>query len=88
MSQKIAQRPAASAADSAGRAYRTDCSGFVSTAWHLSRSLVTGEFATYNGKTVLASLHDLRPGDALLRSGHIELFARWNCSTPGTAACR
>jgi hypothetical protein len=63
--------------DSAGRNYRTDCSGYVSLAWHLGTSLNTTGFSAYGGKTVLGSIHDLKPGDAILKSGHIELFAMW-----------
>ncbi|GLW09453.1 hypothetical protein Misp01_45820 [Microtetraspora sp. NBRC 13810] len=63
--------------DANGRTYRTDCSGFVSLAWHLSTSLNTTGFANYGNKTVLGSIHDLKPGDAILKSGHIELFAMW-----------
>lgn len=66
-----------STGDSAGRNYRTDCSGYVSLAWHLSTSLDTGGFSSSSQKTVLGGLHDLKPGDAILRRGHIELFARW-----------
>ncbi|MGN9840852.1 hypothetical protein ACTMTI_22285 [Nonomuraea sp. H19] len=63
--------------DSAGRNYRTDCSGYVSLAWHLGSSLNTTGFSSWSGKTVLGSIHDLKPGDAILKSGHIELFAMW-----------
>src|SRR5262249_21313128 len=64
------------APDSDGRPYRTDCSGLVSMAWHLSSSLDTDDFGTWPGKTVV-SMSDLRPGDGLLKDGHIELFAYW-----------
>ncbi|MEO3863123.1 VCBS repeat-containing protein [Acrocarpospora sp. B8E8] len=61
--------------------YGPDCSGFVSMVWHLEPGqyggLNTSGFASWSGKINLSSLHDLLPGDALLRSGHIELFAGW-----------
>ncbi|GAA1383983.1 hypothetical protein [Catellatospora chokoriensis] len=65
-----------------GAKYRHDCSGLVSMAWGLEGNLVTENFwnpatgAYWSGVTPIA-LDDLRPGDALVRSGHIELFARW-----------
>jgi hypothetical protein len=68
------------APDSSGKAYRTDCSGLVSMAWHLSSSLTTSDFHTWPGATSLSSADDLFPGDAVLFSGHIELFARWKNS--------
>ncbi|MEV6868288.1 hypothetical protein AB0M44_45820 [Streptosporangium subroseum] len=61
--------------------YGPDCSGYVSMAWHLSPGsaggLNTSGFAAWSGKSYLGSLDDLKPGDALLKDGHIELFARW-----------
>jgi hypothetical protein len=73
--------------DEQGKRYRTDCSGYVALAWHMSTAgtyldggLNTDGFRNYSGKTVLGSVHDLKPGDALLRNGHIELFVRWKDS--------
>jgi hypothetical protein len=57
--------------------YRTDCSGFVSMAWHLSFSPTTRHMLTWSGAWKLPSRRDLKPGDALLKEGHVELFARW-----------
>ncbi|MEV4628060.1 VCBS repeat-containing protein [Micromonospora sp. NPDC049523] len=58
--------------------YRRDCSGLVSMAWHLSRSYVTDDFRGDNAMwDTLGSLHDFQPGDAMVRSGHIELFSHW-----------
>ncbi|GAA2208852.1 hypothetical protein GCM10009850_043100 [Nonomuraea monospora] len=62
--------------------YGPDCSGLVSMAWHITANSGKGgnstvDFAGYGGKIVLGSLDDLKPGDAILRSGHMELFARW-----------
>ncbi|MFI7542436.1 hypothetical protein [Actinoplanes sp. NPDC049599] len=65
------------APDPQGRTYRRDCSGLVSMAWHLSDSRSTATFRNWGGKFDLPSLHDLKAGDAVLRVGHIELFARW-----------
>jgi hypothetical protein len=77
-----------SAPDSSGRNYRTDCSGLVSNAWHLSSSLVTNQFLSNAQANAAAmqviSLDSLEPGDAVVRDsdgfgpdGHIELFAFW-----------
>ncbi|MGC9411160.1 NlpC/P60 family protein, partial [Streptomyces sp. DZ1-3] len=61
--------------------YRTDCSGYVSMAWHLSSSLTTDTFA---GAGVIESISkgDLKAGDALLNdnsgaNGHVALFEKW-----------
>ncbi|MFJ1765733.1 FG-GAP repeat domain-containing protein [Amycolatopsis sp. NPDC088138] len=67
--------------DGDGHTYRPDCSGLVAMAWHLPKKsdgwdLNTDGFADYSGKSSV-SLDDLQPGDALLRSGHIELFEKW-----------
>ncbi|MEU4564993.1 hypothetical protein AB0F72_42000, partial [Actinoplanes sp. NPDC023936] len=71
--------------DGDGHSYRPDCSGFVSMAWHLKKKsdgwdFNTDDFAATSLKTNIA-LKSLKPGDALLKSGHIELFAKWD--TPG-----
>ncbi|MDQ7809117.1 hypothetical protein Q5425_35780 [Amycolatopsis sp. A133] len=55
--------------------YRQDCSGFVSMAWHLGFSRSTASLPAVM-HTIAKS--DLRPGDALWRTGHIALFVRWN----------
>ncbi|WP_326957008.1 hypothetical protein [Amycolatopsis sp. NBC_01286] len=55
--------------------YRPDCSGFVSMAWNLSASLTT---ATLPSRMDAIGWGDLRPGDALWRTGHIALFLAWN----------
>ncbi|KJE25293.1 hypothetical protein FF36_00426 [Frankia torreyi] len=77
VNHKVTYTQSASAPDPRGRRYRRDCSGLVSMAWHLSSSRTTYTFASWSGKIRLSSLHDLRPGDALLRSEHIELFVKW-----------
>lgn len=66
-----------SAPDRDGKAYRTDCSGLVSMAWHLSNSPTTSDFQDWPSSTHLANADDLKPGDAVLFPGHIELFAGW-----------
>jgi hypothetical protein len=65
--------------DSSGKSYRTDCSGLIAMAWHLNNSPSSTEFLNGTGvaRTVLASHHDLKPGDALVKNGHIELFSHW-----------
>ncbi|MEJ2857569.1 MULTISPECIES: hypothetical protein [unclassified Saccharothrix] len=67
------------APDSSGKAYRTDCSGLVAMAWHLNNSPTSSEFmnGTNVGRTVLPSLRELKPGDAIVKNGHIELFSHW-----------
>ncbi len=71
-----------SAPDPDGKKYRTDCSGLVAMCWHLANSPTTMDFdpankGSWSQKVKLPSQSDLRPGDALVRSGHIEMFARW-----------
>jgi hypothetical protein len=68
--------------DGDGHKYRPDCSGLVAMAWHLPKKsdgwdLNTDNFHSYSKKSWLGSLHDLLPGDALLKDGHMELFERW-----------
>ncbi|NBH05118.1 VCBS repeat-containing protein [Amycolatopsis sp. SID8362] len=54
--------------------YRTDCSGFVSMAWGLRMSYTTDTLDQVSHPIARA---DLRPGDALLRPGHVALFIGW-----------
>jgi len=59
--------------------YRTDCSGFVSMAWHASPSGI-GTYWTGNMYLVTHPITkaELLPGDAILNSGsHVVLFAGW-----------
>lgn len=60
--------------DGEGRSYRTDCSGFVSMAWHANDSYWTGSLPQIS-RTI--SYDALQPGDALLKSTHTALFVRW-----------
>lgn len=60
--------------------YRTDCSGFVSMAWMLSKPGLT----TYTMNSVSKSINkaDLQAGDAIIcESSHVVLFAGWSDST-------
>ncbi|GAA4605725.1 hypothetical protein BJY16_005503 [Actinoplanes octamycinicus] len=60
------------------KTYRRDCSGLVSMAWHLSNSYVTGDFQGSNSRwSTLGSIDDFQAGDAMVRTGHMELFAYW-----------
>ncbi|WAU78734.1 tachylectin-related carbohydrate-binding protein [Streptomyces sp. Qhu-G9] len=62
--------------------YRTDCSGFVSMAWHLTTSKTTVSLPDVSTQISKA---DLRPGDALNDSGtHVVLFAGWKDQDAGT----
>jgi hypothetical protein len=67
--------------------YRTDCSGYVSMAWHLNRNYWTGDLHTVG---VAIQFLDLRAGDMLLyhnpsnpvNGSHVVLFDRW-VGSPG-----
>ncbi|MGW1888231.1 hypothetical protein [Streptomyces sp. NPDC001970] len=62
--------------------YRTDCSGFVSMAWHPNPSLTTYSLPTVSHQI---SKSDLRPGDILTYSqAHVILFAGWRDKAAGT----
>src|SRR4051812_33452029 len=71
------------APDPQGRGYRSDCSGYVSMAWHLGTSLVT---QTLPQVSTQISYDDLLPGDALDREDeHVVLFDHWVDSKHTTA---
>jgi hypothetical protein len=81
--------------DPQGKRYRTDCSGYVSMAWHLDTAGTyldggynTGQFQSWSGKTVIG-YDDLLPGDALLAENashhHIVLFISWTSGAHTTA---
>ena len=58
--------------------YRQDCSGFISMAWELTASFVTGTLP----HKVVSSPDDLRPGDAINNKqvgnyGHVVMFVEW-----------
>ncbi|MEU7282792.1 hypothetical protein AB0A69_29050 [Streptomyces sp. NPDC045431] len=62
--------------------YRTDCSGFVSMAWHLQDSLTTYSLPTV---ATQISKSDLQPGDILnYKTHHVVLFAGWKDKAAGT----
>ncbi len=69
--------------DPQGRLYRTDCSGYVSMAWHLTASENTATLMNFANR--LASYDDLQRGDAVDRTGsdvpwdlqHVALFDHW-----------
>jgi hypothetical protein len=75
----------ASKPDPQGKSYRTDCSGLVSMAWHLSANYNTAQFDDTSGshpwRAVAGGLDGLLPGDAMVRNdgtaGHMELFVAW-----------
>jgi hypothetical protein len=54
--------------------YRRDCSGFVSMAWELKSSYTS---SSIRSRAHRISVNSLRPGDAVRRSGHVELFDGW-----------
>lgn len=64
--------------DPEGRNYRTDCSGFVSMAWHLDQSRTT---ATLDDVSTAISASSLKPGDIMLRRDssvqHVVIFEKW-----------
>ncbi|WP_411084689.1 hypothetical protein [Streptomyces sp. cmx-18-6] len=63
--------------DSSGRAYRTDCSGYVSMAWHLGFSADTRALA--DSATTPIARSELRPGDVLNSYyDHVILFEKWD----------
>ena len=57
-----------------GKTYRTDCSGFVSMAWKLTSSRTTSTLDEVATKIAWANL---KPGDMILRNGHVKLFEKW-----------
>lgn len=78
--QQVPYSQAAYAADIQGHLYRTDCSGFVSMAWGLGRSLTTRTLpAVATALGPVGDYADLQPGDALdsTSAHHVVLFVRW-----------
>jgi hypothetical protein len=64
------------------KTYRTDCSGFVSMAWHLSTSKTTSNLSEVSSTIAKSAL---RPGDALNDAGeHTVLFLGWKDQDAGT----
>lgn len=56
------------------RGYRRDCSGMVSMAWNLKRSLTSRTLASVARHVPKSRL---RPGDAIHTSGHVAIFGGW-----------
>lgn len=89
--QRVPYSQSRTARDPEGRQYRTDCSGFVSMAWHLGASLATDSLSTVS--TRLSGYSDLRTGDILLKpkscptcnDGHVYLFVEWTDPSRSTA---
>lgn len=54
--------------------YRQDCSGFVSMAWRLHGSYTSSDIGS-RAKRIKWSR--LKPGDAVRRPGHVEIFDGW-----------
>ncbi|MFC5923001.1 FG-GAP repeat domain-containing protein [Micromonospora vulcania] len=64
--------------------YRRDCSGLVSMVWHLNKKSDGWDYNTddflRDGNAMwytLGSINEFQPGDAMVRDGHMELFAFW-----------
>jgi hypothetical protein len=57
-----------------GKKFRTDCSGFVSMSWALKDSRNTRNL---NGVATRINWSSLKPGDMVLRNGHVQLFEKW-----------
>ncbi len=58
--------------------YRTDCSGFVSMCWDTGTSYTTATY--YSGgapASDIGGFEELEPADAVVRRGHMMLFAGW-----------
>ncbi|MBD0670204.1 hypothetical protein [Streptomyces sp. CBMA156] len=82
------------ATDPQGTNYREDCSGYVSMAWHLDKSLVVTDggpaFTNADGSpnsaydTAVGSFSNLQPGDAMAYPHqHVFLFAGWTNKAAG-----
>ncbi|MFD4639132.1 NlpC/P60 family protein [Lentzea sp. NPDC058436] len=65
-----------------GKKYRTDCSGFVSMTWKLTTSRNTRNLHEVATKISWANL---KPGDMILRNGHVKLFEKWANSAKTSA---
>ncbi|MGC4815223.1 hypothetical protein ACLQ29_32335, partial [Micromonospora sp. DT228] len=70
--------------DEGSHKYRRDCSGLVSMVWHLNKKSDGWDYNTEDflrdGNSMwftLGGVDDFQPGDAMVREGHMELFAFW-----------
>ncbi|MFB7667755.1 FG-GAP-like repeat-containing protein, partial [Kitasatospora sp. NPDC056138] len=69
--------------DAQGTSYRTDCSGYISMAWHLGTSATTQSLA--DSYTNPISRSDLKPGDILNSYyNHVILFEKWDDAAHST----
>ncbi|MFJ1702814.1 FG-GAP-like repeat-containing protein [Kitasatospora sp. NPDC088346] len=76
LGKSIPYNQGGSYADSSGRNYRTDCSGYVSMAWHLGASPNTQGLPGYSYEISRA---DLKAGDILNSyNDHVILFDQWD----------
>ncbi|MYR54822.1 hypothetical protein GTY54_00675, partial [Streptomyces sp. SID625] len=76
LGKSIPYNQGASYPDQGGRSYRTDCSGYVSMAWHLGTSATTQTLPGYSHEI---SRSDLRAGDILNSFyDHVLLFDKWD----------
>lgn len=66
-----------------GGRWRQDCSGYVSMAWQLPHSEVTG---TLPNVAIRISTADLKPGDILNSPEHVVIFGGWIDRDRGTFA--
>ena len=87
LSQNVAYNQGSCHADPEypGHNYRQDCSGYVSMAWGLPRSLVVSTLPSV--ATELSSWSQLQPGDALVSpdgTTHVVLFDQWTNSAHTT----
>jgi hypothetical protein len=78
LSVDVAYNQSAYHADPEGRNYRTDCSGFISMAWHLDQSRTT---ANLDDIATVVSKTSMKPGDIMLRRDssvhHVVLFEKY-----------
>jgi len=56
------------------RGYRQDCSGFVSMAWGLKRSITSRTISSAGRRIPISKL---KPGDAVWKPGHVSIFGGW-----------
>ena len=56
------------------KGYRRDCSGFVSMSWRLKKSYST---RTISKRAKRIKISSLKPGDAVLKPGHVSIFGGW-----------
>ncbi|MDX3656969.1 hypothetical protein PV646_06575 [Streptomyces sp. ID05-26A] len=77
LNKGIQYNQAGSYPDSSGKRYRTDCSGYVSMALHLTDSPSSGMMLN-DSRFRPVSRAELKPGDVLTFSEHVILFAGYD----------